>query len=40
SMAYALRFRHKDKTLEDAEVQSAMKKILNGLSGLGIELRK
>ncbi|MDO5703218.1 MAG: phenylalanine--tRNA ligase subunit beta, partial [Lachnospiraceae bacterium] len=39
SMAYSLRFRHSDKTLEDAEVQSAMKKILNGLGGLGIELR-
>ncbi len=40
SMAYSLRFRHSDKTLEDAEVQAAMKKILNGLEGLGIELRK
>ena len=40
SMAYSLVFRHKDKTLEDAEVQAAMKKILNGLSGIGIELRK
>ncbi|MBQ6386151.1 MAG: phenylalanine--tRNA ligase subunit beta [Lachnospiraceae bacterium] len=40
SMAYSLRFRGSDRTLEDAEVQSAMKKILNGLDGLGIELRK
>lgn len=40
SMAYSLVFRHKDKTLEDQEIQSAMKKILNGLQGLGIELRK
>ncbi len=39
SMAYSLRFRHPDKTLEDAEIQSAMKKILNGLDTLGIELR-
>ena len=40
SMAYSLTFRHSDKTLEDAEIQSAMKKILNGLSTLGAELRK
>ena len=40
SMAYSLRFRHPEKTLLDADVQSAMKKILNGLEGLGIELRK
>ena len=39
SMAYSLTFRHHDKTLEDAEIQSAMKKILNGLNSLGIELR-
>ncbi len=39
SMAYSLRFRSKEKTLEEAEVASAMKKILNGLSGLGAELR-
>ena len=40
SMAYSLRFRHSEKTLEDADVQAAMKKILNGLAGLGAELRK
>lgn len=40
SMAYALSFRHKDKTLEEAEITAAMKKILNGLDGMGIELRK
>ncbi len=40
SMAYSLVFRRNDKTLEEAEITSAMKKILNGLSGLGIELRK
>lgn len=39
SMAYSLSFRHKEKTLEEAEVASAMKKIMNGLDGLGISLR-
>ena len=39
SMAYSLVFRHKEKTLEEAEITAAMKKILNGLEGLGIELR-
>ena len=39
SMAYSLRFRHPEKTMDDAEIQSAMKKILNGLGSLGIELR-
>ena len=40
SMAYSVTFRAKDRTLEDADVNAAMKKILNGLEGLGIELRK
>ena len=40
SIAYSVTFRAKDKTLEEADVSSAMKKILNGLEGLGIELRK
>ena len=40
SMAYSVTFRAKDKTLEEAEITAAMKKILNGLEGLGIELRK
>ncbi len=40
SIAYSLTFRHADKTLEDAEVVEAMQKILSGLEGLGIELRK
>lgn len=40
SIAYSITFRHKDKTLEEAEVSSAMKKILNGLETLGIELRQ
>ncbi|MDE5716202.1 MAG: phenylalanine--tRNA ligase subunit beta [Lachnospiraceae bacterium] len=39
SMAYSITFRAKDKTLEEADVSSAMKKILNGLEGMGIELR-
>ena len=39
SMAYSLVFRHKDKTLEESEITAAMKKILNGLTSLGIELR-
>lgn len=38
-MAYSIVFRSKDRTLEDADVTAAMKKILNGLEGLGIELR-
>ncbi|MCR5526984.1 MAG: phenylalanine--tRNA ligase subunit beta [Lachnospiraceae bacterium] len=39
SIAYTLSFRDKEKTLADDEVNSAMKKILNGLESLGIELR-
>ena len=39
SVAYSLSFRAKDRTLTDEEVGAAMKKILQGLSGLGIELR-
>ncbi len=39
SMAYSLAFRNKEKTLSDEEVQGTMKKILNGLSGMNIELR-
>ena len=37
---YSITFRAKDKTLEDAEITAAMKKILNGLEQLGIELRQ
>lgn len=40
SVAYAITFRAKDRTLEENDVTSAMKKILNGLEGLGIELRQ
>ena len=40
SMAYSLVFRAKDKTLEEAEISGCMKKILNGLEALKIELRQ
>lgn len=39
SVAYSITFRAKDRTLTDEDVNAAMKKILNGLQGLGIELR-
>lgn len=40
SMAYSLTFRAKDHTLEEQEITAVMKKILNALDGMGIELRK
>lgn len=40
SVAYSITFRAKDRTLEDADVSAAMKKILNGLQQMGIELRQ
>ncbi len=40
SVAYSITFRAQDRTLEDADVSAAMKKILNGLEGMGIELRQ
>ncbi len=40
SMAYSITFRAKDKTLEESDVASAMKKILNGLESMGIVLRQ
>ena len=40
SVAYSLSFRAKDRTLEEQDVTAAMKKILNGLEGMGIELRQ
>lgn len=40
SMAYSIVFRSLEKTLEEAEVSAAMKKILNGLESMGIELRQ
>lgn len=39
SVAYSITFRAKDHTLTDDEVNAVMKKILNGLQGLGIQLR-
>ncbi len=39
SVAYSITFRAGDHTLEEQEVLAVMKKILNGLQGLGIELR-
>ena len=40
SMAYSITFRAKDRTLEESDITAVMKKILNGLEGLGIELRQ
>ena len=40
SVAYSITFRAKDHTLEDKEVSDVMKKILHGLSGMGINLRE
>ena len=40
SMAYSIVFRAKDKTLEDGEINGAMKRILKGLEGLKAELRQ
>ncbi len=39
SIAYSLVFRDMTKTLDDNEVNAAMKKILNGLESMNIELR-
>ncbi len=39
SLAYSITFRAKDHTLTDDEVSAAMKKILNGLEKMGIQLR-
>lgn len=40
SIAYSISFRDKEKTLEEIEITKTMKKIINGLESLGIELRK
>ncbi len=40
SMAYTVVFRSSEKTLEEQEITAAMKKILNGLDRLGIQLRQ
>lgn len=39
SMAYSLTFRAKDRNLEEADITSAMNKILKALEEMGIELR-
>ncbi len=39
SMAYSIVFRSKEKTLTDDDINKTMKKILNGLESMGIELR-
>ena len=39
SVAYSITFRAADHTLEEQEILGVMKKILNGLQALGIELR-
>ena len=40
SIAYSITFRADDRTLTDDDITGAMKKILNGLESLGIELRQ
>ena len=40
SVAYSVTFRANDRTLEENDITAVMKKILNGLSGMGIELRQ
>lgn len=40
SVAYSITFRASDRTLTDDDVNAAMKKILNGLDSMGIELRQ
>ncbi len=40
SMAYSLRFRAKDRNLEDADISGAMNRILKALTAIGAELRQ
>ena len=40
SVAYSITFRAQDRTLEENDISAAMKKILNGLEQMGIELRQ
>lgn len=40
SVAYSIVFRALDRTLEEGDITAAMKKILNGLESMGIELRQ
>lgn len=39
SVAYSLKFRGKDKNLEESDITGAMDKILSGLKNIGIQLR-
>ena len=39
SVAYSLKFRGKDKNLEESDITGAMDKILRGLKNIGIQLR-
>lgn len=39
SVAYSLKFRGKDKNLEESDITGAMDKILTGLKNIGIQLR-
>lgn len=39
SVAYSLKFRGKDKNLEESDIMGAMDKILSGLKNIGIQLR-
>ena len=39
SVAYTMTFRHKDKTLEDGEVNAVMEHLISELKGIGAELR-
>ena len=40
SLAYSIRFRAKDRTLEDKDVTTVMDKILKKLESLGVSLRQ
>ena len=40
SLAYSIRFRAKDRTLEDKDVSAVMDKILKKLENLGVALRQ
>ena len=39
SVAYSLKFRGKDKNLEESDITGSMDKILSGLKNIGIQLR-
>ena len=40
SLAYSIRFRAKDRTLEDKDITAVMDKILKKLESLGVVLRQ